>query len=93
MRYLTERCNALSLNSAKNCYCATIPVVLGVRGWLLTGPFDGAPFASDADDWLGFMPAKFALDPGTRWLTPSPSESLQRSASLMTGGLILYCNR
>jgi len=52
--------------------CATIPVALGVRGWLWTGPFCGAPLASPPDDLLGFMLARFMLDPGTMVLTPSP---------------------
>ena len=63
----------------KRSQCATIPVAFGVRGWLLTGPLGGAPLASPADDLLGFMPARLALDPGTRWLTPSPWESLHPS--------------
>ena len=81
---MPERCNTLGTTCAEERQCATIPLVGGVRGWLLTGPFGGAPFANDADDLVGFMPARFALDPGTRWLTPSPLESLQHSTAPIT---------
>lgn len=70
----------------RNCLlgsqCATIPVEFGVRGWLLTGPFCGAPLASEADDLLGFMAARFMLEPGTMLLTPSPRESLNMQSPL-----------
>ena len=71
IRSVSKRCNAQS-KPAGTSQCATMPVAFGVRGWLCTGPFCGAPLASPADDLLGAMLARFMLDPGTMVLTPSP---------------------